>query len=74
VHVIFCFADGVEKNSEKFLEEFKILKDLDPHKHVVGLVGVVKDHVSALVVEYCSGGDLQSHLRKVCLVSLRYYD
>ncbi|CAG7785580.1 unnamed protein product, partial [Allacma fusca] len=58
-------ADGVDENdSGKFWEEFNILKGLDPHKHVVGLVGIVKTHVPALVVEYCHGGDLQSHLRK----------
>ena len=58
--------DGVDdKESEKFWEEFNILRGLDPHQHVVGLVGIVKAHVPALVVEYCSGGDLQSHLRKV---------
>lgn len=65
---LFLISDDVEtKDVEKFWEEFEILKNLDPHVHVVGLKGIVTKHVPLplLVVEYCDGGDLQTHLRKV---------
>lgn len=52
---------------EKLWEEYEILKNLDPHVHVVGLKGIVTKHVPVplLVVEYCDGGNLQAYLRKV---------
>lgn len=49
----------------KFWEEFKILKDLEPHPHVLRLIGIVKSHHPTIVVEYCDGGDLRKYLTEV---------
>ncbi|CAL8143643.1 unnamed protein product [Orchesella dallaii] len=57
--------DDVNRDPKKCLEEFEILKNLDPgHVHVVGLIGIVKSDVPLLVVEFCDGGNLQMFLRQ----------
>jgi serine/threonine protein kinase len=62
----FLSTEGSDAvTSDRFWEEFDILKGLEPHIHVVGLVGIIKEPVHALVVEYCDGGDLKSYLLKV---------
>lgn len=68
VVAVKTLRDGVDrKDVDKLWEEYEILKSLDTHVHVVGLKGIVTRHVPfpLLVVEYCDGGDLQSHLRKL---------
>ena len=60
-----------ETEIEKFWEEFEILKGLGQHVHIVGLIGVLMKPYEppSLVVEYCQGGDLQSHLKHVSRTS-----
>ncbi|OXA57985.1 Proto-oncogene tyrosine-protein kinase receptor Ret [Folsomia candida] len=53
-----------------FREEFEILMGIEPHQHVVGLVGLVREPTPALVVQFCDGGDLQTHLRKAAPVKV----
>jgi len=59
-------ADSLE--AEKLQEEFKILAGLEPHPHVMALIGAIKMEKyphPGLVVEYCQGGDLRGYLQDV---------
>lgn len=59
-------AEGASK-SKKMMQEVKILKSLD-HPHIVKFVDCFIDmkgpvKVLCILMEYCSGGDLDSHLK-----------
>ena len=53
-----------KKSSENLVREIEILKSLD-HEHIVKLKDFEwdNDHIF-LILEYCSGGDLSSYIRK----------
>lgn len=53
----------LHKNLDKIHEEIEILKAVGRHKNVVSLIDTFQDeHAFYLVMEYCSGGDVFTHI------------
>ncbi|XP_028412699.1 fibroblast growth factor receptor 1-like isoform X2 [Dendronephthya gigantea] len=53
------------EDKQDLISELKIMRDLEPHKNVVGLIGyVTKPGQLCVVIEYVAGGDLLGFLRK----------
>ncbi|XP_015761888.1 PREDICTED: proto-oncogene tyrosine-protein kinase receptor Ret-like [Acropora digitifera] len=66
--------DASEREKRDLLSEFALLKNLDPHPHVIQLFGCVSSDTRPLiVVEYARYGDLLGYLRKSRGVHDNYY-
>ncbi|XP_074633471.1 fibroblast growth factor receptor 1-like isoform X1 [Acropora palmata] len=66
--------DASEREKRDLLSEFALLKNLDPHPHVIQLFGCISTETSPLVVvEYAQYGDLLGYLRKSRGVHDNYY-
>ncbi|XP_067044403.1 fibroblast growth factor receptor 1-like isoform X2 [Acropora muricata] len=66
--------DASEREKRDLLSELALLKNLDPHPHVIQLFGCVSTETRPLVVvEYAQYGDLLGYLRKSRGVHDNYY-
>ncbi|XP_068731747.1 fibroblast growth factor receptor 1-like [Montipora capricornis] len=66
--------DASEREKRDLVSELALLKNLDPHPHVIQLYGCVTTEAPPLVVvEYAQYGDLLGYLRKSRGVQDKYY-